>query len=93
MLIPYQVPPIPEPRVQSEGLEDGQEEEESMDTVDQDEEAMMALMGIGGFGSTKVRVFSMWPYQYLRIFHRGSTLKGTKRVLQRLRKSGRGDST
>ena len=62
ILILRQVPPVPEPRVQSEGLEDGQEEGESMDAVDQDDEAMMALMGIGGFGSTKVRVFSMWTY-------------------------------
>jgi len=39
--------------VQSEGLENDQEEGESMDVVNQDDEAMMAMMGIGGFGSTK----------------------------------------
>jgi len=56
MLTLDQVSLVPEPRVQSEGLEDDQEEGESMDTVNQDDEAMMSMMGIGGFGSTKVRV-------------------------------------
>ena len=55
MLTLYQVPLIPEPRVQSEGPENDQEEGESMDAVDQDDEAMMAAMGIAGFGTTKVR--------------------------------------
>lgn len=64
-----------------------------MDVVNQDDEAMMNMMGIAGFGSTKVRVSSVWTYQYLKIFHRGSTSKGIKRVLQKSRKSGHGDST
>jgi len=79
--------------MQSEGLENDQEEGESMDVVNQDDEAMMAMMGIGGFGSTKVRTFSMETYRHLKIFHRGSTLTGTRRVLRRLRRSERGDST
>lgn len=54
----HEVPPVPEPRIQSEDLENGQEEGESMDAVNQDDEAMMATMGIAGFGSTKVWVFS-----------------------------------
>jgi len=51
------VPLVPEPRVQSEGLDNDQEEGESVDAVNQDEEAMMAMMGIAGFGTTKVCVF------------------------------------
>jgi len=47
------VPSVPEPRLQGEGLENGQEEGESMDVVNPDDEAMMAAMGIAGFGSTK----------------------------------------
>ncbi|KAF9651507.1 DUF1777-domain-containing protein [Thelephora ganbajun] len=47
------VPPVPEPRVPSEGLENGQEEGESMDAVNQDDEAMMGMMGMASFGSTK----------------------------------------
>lgn len=57
MLIPYQVPPVPEPRLQGEGLENGQEEGESMEVLNQDDEAMMAAMGIAGFGTTKVCAF------------------------------------
>jgi len=56
MLTRHQVPPVPEPRTQSEDLENGQEEGESMDAMNQDDEAMMGMMGITGFGSTKVRV-------------------------------------
>ena len=56
MLTLDQVPPVPEPRAQSESFENGQEEGESMDAVDQGDEDMMAMMGIAGFGSTKVRV-------------------------------------
>ena len=93
MLTLHQVPPVPEPRVQSEGFEDDQEEGESMDAVNQDDEGMMAMMGIAGFGSTKVRILTMGACWHLKILHRGSTLTGTKRVLQRLRRSGRGDST
>ena len=59
MLTLRQVPPVPEPRVQSEGLEDDQEEGESMDAVNQDDEGMMAMMGIAGFGSTKVRMLTV----------------------------------
>ena len=83
LLTRYQVPPVPEPRIQSEGLENGQEEGESMDVVNQDDEAMMAAMGIAGFGSTKVCVFSRRAYQYLENSHRESTLKGTKKGPQR----------
>jgi hypothetical protein len=39
----------------SGALEDG--EEMQMDAVDGEEEAMMAMMGMSGFGSTKVRGF------------------------------------
>jgi U4/U6.U5 tri-snRNP-associated protein 3 len=58
-LTSHKVPLVPEPRVQSEGLEDDQEEGESMDVVNPDDEAMMAMMGINGFGTTKVCVFLM----------------------------------
>lgn len=44
--------------MQSEGVENDQEEGESMDVVSQDDEAMMAAMGIAGFGTTKVWGFS-----------------------------------
>lgn len=44
---------MPQPRVQSEGPENGQEEGESMDAVGQDDEDMAAMMGITGFGTTK----------------------------------------
>ena len=54
LLTRYQVPPVPAPRVQSEGPENSQEEGESMEAVNQDDEAMMVAMGITGFGSTKV---------------------------------------
>ena len=46
--------PVPEPRIQSGDLEDGQEEGESMDAVNEDDEGMAAMMGITGFGTTKV---------------------------------------
>lgn len=57
VLTPREVPPVPESHVLSEGLENGQEEGESMDVVNQDDEAMMTTMGISGFGSTKVWAF------------------------------------
>lgn len=60
------VPLAPEPGVQGDSVENGQEEGESMDAVDQDDEAMMAAMGISGFGSTKVWVFSMWTHDSIR---------------------------
>ena len=53
------VPLVLESGVQNDSTENGQEEGESMDAVSQDEEAVMAAMGISGFGSTKVWVFSM----------------------------------
>jgi hypothetical protein len=92
----HEVPLVPEPGVQIENLESGQEEGESMDAVNQDDEAVMAMMGITGFGSTKVWVSSMWIYLYLKKekkTHRGSTSKGTKRAPQRLRKFELGGST
>lgn len=55
----HKVSPVPEPRIQSEGLENGQEEGESMDAVNEDDEGMAAMMGISGFGSTKVWVSSI----------------------------------
>ena len=64
-----------------------------MDVVNQDDEAMMAAMGIAGFGSTKVRMSSIRVCQDLTTVRRGNTSTGTKRAPQRLRKSGRGDST
>lgn len=93
VLTSHVVPPIPEPRIQSGGLENGQEEGESMDAVNQDDEAMMGIMGITGFGSTKVWSSSMRAHQYLETFDRGSMSKGTKRAPQRLRKSELGGST
>ena len=89
----YEAPLVQEPRAQSAGFENGQEEGESMDAVNQDDEAMMATMGIIGFGSTKVWVSSASTYKYLEIFHRGSTSKETKRVPQKSRKSELGGST
>jgi hypothetical protein len=37
------------------------EEGEAMETVNDDDEAMMAMMGLTGFGSTKVLVFAFLP--------------------------------
>lgn len=51
----------------SEGLENDQEEGESMDAMDQYDETMMAAMGITGFGSTKVCVLPGRVSQYLEI--------------------------
>jgi hypothetical protein len=37
------------------------EEGEAMETVNDEDEAMMAMMGLTGFGSTKVPVFAFLP--------------------------------
>ena len=44
----------PKSRQESEVPTDGGEEGEAMDDTNQDDEAMMAMMGMNGFGSTKV---------------------------------------
>ena len=86
MLILHQVPPVPEPRVQSEGLEDDQEEGESMDVVNQDDEAMMAMMGIAGFGTTKVRVFPMGACRYLKNSSQGKHVDGNQEGAAKVKK-------
>ena len=86
MLILHQVPPVPEPRVQSEGLEDDQEEGESMDVVNQDDEAMMAMMGIAGFGTTKVRVFPMGACRYLKNPSQGKHVDGNQEGAAKVKK-------
>lgn len=44
---------VPQPRQDSEMPEEG-EEAEPMDATNEDDDAMMAMMGLAGFGSTKV---------------------------------------
>lgn len=48
-------PSASRPRQDAEALVDGAEEGEEMDVANNDDAAMMAMMGMGGFGSTKVR--------------------------------------
>ena len=50
-------PSTSQPRQDSEALVDADvaEEGEEMDATNDDDAAMMAMMGMGGFGSTKVR--------------------------------------
>jgi hypothetical protein len=43
-----------------DGPEPGEEEGEEMDAVGDEEAAMMAMMGMSGFGSTKVSISAMW---------------------------------
>ncbi|THH33935.1 hypothetical protein EUX98_g267 [Antrodiella citrinella] len=62
---PVQAPPAAEasssshpvveenPRIDSEGPAEDGEEEEAMEAINPDDEAMMAMMGMSGFGTTK----------------------------------------
>ena len=45
----------PKSRPESEVPTEDGEEGEAMDDTNQDDEAMMAMMGLSGFGTTKVR--------------------------------------
>lgn len=51
-------PSASRPRQDAEAPVDGAEEGEEMDVANDDDAAMMAMMGMGGFGSTKVRTLS-----------------------------------
>jgi len=72
--------------VQSEGLENDQEEGESMDAVTQDDEAMMAMMGIAGFGSTKVRMFQMRARRHLKSSPQGKHVDGNQEGAAKVKK-------
>lgn len=43
-------------KVEPHDVMDGQEEGEAPDDMNEDDAAMMAMMGVAGFGSTKVNV-------------------------------------
>ena len=62
---------------------DGEAEEgEEMDATNDDDAAMMAMMGMSGFGSTKVRdlLASCFVASRVMPLDRASTSKGTRRV-------------
>jgi hypothetical protein len=70
------------------------EEGETMEAVNDDDEAMMATMGLTGFGSTKVVFSACLPsYPQLILLARANTFSETKTVLPMLRSRERGDST
>lgn len=72
-----------------------EEEGEAMDAENEDDAAMMAMMGMSGFGSTKVCMLSQSesPEYKVVFFARERPLKGTKRVEYSSRNNERGDST
>ena len=64
-----------------------------MEAVNDDDEAMMAMMGMTGFGSTKVRVPLRPCGVTLILFCRASTSPEIKRAPPMSRNSEHGDST
>lgn len=64
-----------------------------MDAANADEEAMMAAMGLQGFGTTKVcRSFNLLRY-IIHLILRESTSKEIKKASSISRRSGHGVST
>ena len=63
--------------------EEGEEREgEPMDAVDEDEAAMMAMMGFGGFNTTKVSyIKSVRMKNNTEILRREKLCKGMRKVL------------
>lgn len=57
------------------------EDGEAMDDVKDDEGAMMAAMGLSGFGSTKVSGDPFYFGRLLILFIRASQLQATRKVL------------
>lgn len=66
-----------------------------METLNDDDEAMMAMMGMTGFGSTKVIFlkFIFFLTTNLLSSSRVSTLRGTKKVRPTSRRHELGDNT
>jgi hypothetical protein len=76
--------------------EEGEAEEgEAMETLNDDDEAMLAMMGMTGFGSTKVILlkFLFSLLANLLAPSRVSTSRGTKKDRQTSRRHELGDST
>ena len=76
--------------------EEGEAEEgEAMDILNDDDEAMLAIMGMTGFGSTKV-LFLKFPFflsANLLAPSRVSTSRGTKKARPTSRRHELGDNT
>ena len=68
-----------------------------METLNDDDEAMMAMMGMTGFGSTKViflKFLSLFSFTTNHLSSsRVSTLRGTKKVRPTSRRHELGDNT
>jgi hypothetical protein len=66
-----------------------------MDAVNDDDEGMMAMMGMTGFGSTKVLTSISLPYYFLKVIPlaRANTSKEIKTALPTSRNHGHGDNT
>jgi U4/U6.U5 small nuclear ribonucleoproteins len=65
-----------------------------MEAVNDDDEAMMAMMGLTGFGSTKVVLSGSLPsFPRLTLLVRANTSLEIKTVLLTLRSHEHGDST
>ncbi len=78
------------PRTDEEGEA---EEGEAMDALNDEEEAMLAMMGMTGFGSTKVislKVFSLTAN--LLTLSRVSTFRGTRKARPMSSSHGLGDN-
>lgn len=66
-----------------------------METLNDDDEAMMAMMGMTGFGSTKVIFLKLLFFLTANLLSssRVSTLRGTKKVRPTSRRHELGDNT
>ena len=83
------------PNLDPDAPDEGGEEGEAMEDVNEDDAAMMAMMGVSGFGSTKVcasclcDIFAHITYNVCRV----RRLWATKKVLWTSRSSGHGVNT
>ena len=57
-----------------------------MDAVNQDDEAMMAMMGIAGFGTTKVRMPPMVACWHLKFSPQGKHVDGNQEGAAKVKK-------
>lgn len=85
----------PKSRQESEVPTEDGEEGEAMDDTNQDDEAMMAMMGLSGFGTTKVCPFVSPLVQLSKEINqlRVNASRAIKRVRQTSRRYGHGANT